>query len=289
MLDIQLSMLRPMADAGVPILAGTDASNEIWVFAGHSLHRELELFVRAGLTPLEAIQTATLNPRMYAGHERANPIAVGEGADLVLFAADPTANIANLATIRGVVARGMYHDRASLNALLADARAQGARVLPVHPEAAAEDAAGGRRMGPVLLLDVNPRMAVMQEEIFGPLLPVLPYAGLDEAIAHVNANPRPLALYWFGKDAGNRERVLRETVSGGVTVNDALLHIAQENLPFGGVGASGTGAYHGEWGFRLFSHQKPVFEQSALAGSALVRPPYGRVTAAVMKLLRRLA
>ena len=123
MLDIQLSLLKPMIDAGVPILAGTDSSNEAWVFAGQSLHRELELFVKAGLSPLQAIQTATLNPRIYAGHDRANPlIRPGERADLVLFAADPTRNIANLATIRGVAARGLYHDKASLDALLADAK-----------------------------------------------------------------------------------------------------------------------------------------------------------------------
>ena len=112
-----------MTDAGVPILAGTDASNEPWVFAGQSLHRELELFVQAGLSPLQAIQTATLNPRLYAGHDKGKPlIRTGERADLVLFAADPTADIANLATIRGVVARGLYQDRASLDALLVDAK-----------------------------------------------------------------------------------------------------------------------------------------------------------------------
>lgn len=122
-LDVQLSLLKPMTDAGVPILAGTDASNEPWVFAGQSLHRELELFVQAGLSPLQAIQTATLNPRLYAGHDKGKPlIRTGERADLVLFAADPTADIANLATIRGVVARGLYQDRASLDALLVDAK-----------------------------------------------------------------------------------------------------------------------------------------------------------------------
>lgn len=123
MLDIQLSLLKPMADAGVPILAGTDSSNEIWVFAGHSLHRELELFVKAGLSPLQAMQTATLNPRIYSGHDKQKPlIAVGERADLVLFAADPTVDITGLATIRAVVARGLYHDRAALDALLAQAK-----------------------------------------------------------------------------------------------------------------------------------------------------------------------
>jgi imidazolonepropionase-like amidohydrolase len=123
MLDIQMSLLRPLADAGVPILAGTDTSNENWIFAGYSLHRELGLFVSAGLSPLEAIQTATLNPRLYLGHDRSQPvIAPGEQADLVLLAADPTADIANLGTIRAVVARGSFHDRASIEALLADAK-----------------------------------------------------------------------------------------------------------------------------------------------------------------------
>ena len=121
--DAQLSLLKPMTDAGIPILAGTDVSSEPWVFAGQSLHRELELFVQAGLSPLQAIQTATLNPRIYAGHDKEKPlIRAGERADLVLFAADPTADIASLGTIRGVVARGLYHDRASLDALLTDAK-----------------------------------------------------------------------------------------------------------------------------------------------------------------------
>lgn len=123
MLHIQLSMLKPMTDAGVPILAGTDSSSETWVFAGSSLHRELELFVEAGLSPLQAIRTATLNPRIYAGHDAGKPlIRPGDRADLVLFAADPTVDIRSLATIRGVVARGHYHDRASLDALLLDAK-----------------------------------------------------------------------------------------------------------------------------------------------------------------------
>jgi len=122
-LNIQLSLLKPMTDAGVPILAGTDVSSETWVFAGSSLYRELELFVEAGLSPLQAIRTATLNPRIYAGHDRGKPlIRPGERADLVLFSADPTAHIRNLATIRGVVARGLYHDRASLDALLLEAK-----------------------------------------------------------------------------------------------------------------------------------------------------------------------
>ena len=116
----------------------------------------------------------------------------------------------------------------------------------------------------------------------------MPYDTLDEAIAFVNERPRPLALYWFGTDSAHQEQVLLRTVSGGVTVNDVLLHIAQENLPFGGVGESGIGAYHGEYGFRLFSKEKPVFEQSRWAGTAMLRPPYGAKAEKVLGMLKRL-
>jgi coniferyl-aldehyde dehydrogenase len=126
----------------------------------------------------------------------------------------------------------------------------------------------------------------MREEIFGPLLPVLAYDSLDEVLEHVNRNERPLALYWYGRDAAERERVLRNTISGGVTINDCVWHFGQEELPFGGVGASGIGAYHGEAGFRTFSKDKPVFIQSRLSGVPLLHPPYGRVFAFMAKVLR---
>jgi coniferyl-aldehyde dehydrogenase len=176
---------------------------------------------------------------------------------------------------------------ARLQRLADEARAGGARVTEINPGGESQQP-GSRKMRPQVLLDVTPEMAVMQEEIFGPLLPVLPYDRLDDAIAFVNARPRPLALYWFGRDKARAQRVLHETIAGGVTINDVLLHIAQENLPFGGVGASGIGAYHGEHGFRLFSKDKPVFEQSRLAGTALTRPPYGKRTDALIATLKRL-
>ena len=176
---------------------------------------------------------------------------------------------------------------ARLQALADDARHRGAQVQVINPGGAAHEPAG-RKMRPTLLLGVDGTMAVMQEEIFGPLLPVMGYGALDDAIAFVNARARPLALYWFGRDRANQERVLRETISGGVTVNDVLLHIAQENLPFGGVGDSGSGAYHGEHGFRIFSKEKPVFEQSRLAGTWLLRPPYGKLAESVIRTLKRL-
>ena len=172
-----------------------------------------------------------------------------------------------------------------LEKLVREAEEQGARVLRLGGTDAGQ--AGERRMAPVLLLDVTPEMAVMREEIFGPLLPVLPYDTLQQAIAFINQRERPLALYWFGKERRNCTKVLRSTISGGVTVNDALWHAAQENLPFGGVGASGTGAYHGEHGFLAFSKQKPIYRQARLNGFGLFRPPYGRVFDTLAGFLKR--
>jgi coniferyl-aldehyde dehydrogenase len=164
---------------------------------------------------------------------------------------------------------------ARLKGLIDDARAQGARFFEINPgqEAAASEA---RKLRPTILSQVNDNMRVMQEEIFGPVLPVLGYGTLDEALHYVNTHPRPLALYWFSQDRAATARVLRETISGGVTVNDTLLHIAQANLPFGGVGPSGSGAYHGDYGFKLFSKEKPVFTQSRFSGSAMLFPPFGK-------------
>jgi acyl-CoA reductase-like NAD-dependent aldehyde dehydrogenase len=115
----------------------------------------------------------------------------------------------------------------------------------------------------------------MREEIFGPVLPVVPYDTLENAIAFVNARPRPLALYYFDQDRARVGKVLRETVSGGVSINDTVLHFAQDGLPFGGVGESGMGSYHGYEGFRTFSHGKGVFLQSRWTVTDLLVPPYG--------------
>ena len=174
---------------------------------------------------------------------------------------------------------------ARLNFLLEDARVRGAKVMPL---AASADGMRARLLPPALVLGVNDSMAIMQQEIFGPLLPVLPYDSLDEAIAYVNGHDRPLSLYWFGHDKAAREQVLTQTISGGVTVNDCMWHFGQEELPFGGVGASGMGAYHGEAGFRAFSKDKPVFHQSVLSGVPLLYPPYGRMFEFMAKVLKRI-
>ncbi len=172
-----------------------------------------------------------------------------------------------------------------LHTLVGEARERGARVVEL---AAAPPADGPRQMVPTLVFDPPPGLQMMEEEIFGPVLPVLPCDSADEAIAFINARPRPLALYWFGQDTATRDHVLANTVSGGVTVNDTLMHIAHEHLPFGGVGESGLGAYHGETGFRRFSHEKGVLLQSRWAQGQLFYPPYGPRLQRVMGMIRRL-
>ena len=174
-----------------------------------------------------------------------------------------------------------------LAGLVRDARAKGATVVEVNPAGEKLDPAR-RKLAPTILVGVTDDMAVMQEEIFGPLLPVETYDSLDEAIARIDARPRPLALYWFGNNAKRRERVLRETIAGGVTVNDTLLHFAHEDLPFGGIGDSGSGAYHGERSFALFSNEKAVFHQSRFSPAKLLWPPYGKTFERLFAIIRRL-
>jgi coniferyl-aldehyde dehydrogenase len=171
---------------------------------------------------------------------------------------------------------------ARLQAMVKEVQARGARVVTLGQGG---DAA--RQLAPTLVYDTPEDSRLMQEEIFGPVLPVLVYDSLDAAVDHINARPRPLALYWFGSDTAARDRVLQRTVSGGVSVNDTLMHIAHENLPFGGVGESGWGAYHGEAGFLRFTQQKPVLVQSRFAMGDLFYPPYGAKFDRVMGLLKR--
>jgi len=174
-----------------------------------------------------------------------------------------------------------------LRYLIEDARERGASIVAIDPAGDAASASA-RKFAPTLILGATDDMAVMREEIFGPLLPIETYASLDEAVARLAARPRPLAFYYFGEAAATRDRVLRETIAGGVTVNDTLYHFAHEALPFGGVGESGSGAYHGERSFETFSHMKGVFVQSRRSPAYLLWPPYGRAFEGLLALLRRL-
>jgi coniferyl-aldehyde dehydrogenase len=173
---------------------------------------------------------------------------------------------------------------ARLTGYIEEARAKGARIIEINPRKETLPPAG-RKVAPTLVIDPPEDLALMREEIFGPILPIVSYATLDDAIAYVNARPRPLALYFFGPDRIAREKVLTRTVSGGVTVNDTLLHYAADSLPFGGVGPSGMGAYHGEFGFLTFSHRKAVFLQNPINGTALLRPPFGQIAERMIKFM----
>jgi len=164
-----------------------------------------------------------------------------------------------------------------LRGLLDDARAKGARILEPGPSPERAQTRA-HTLPPTLVLGAHDGMKIMQEEIFGPVLPIVTYAELDDALAFVNARPRPLALYWFGSSTARRDRVLSHTTSGGVSINGTILHYAQDDLPFGGIGQSGFGAYHGIEGFRAFSHPKAVYQQGRWNGGALLRPPFGRIT-----------
>jgi coniferyl-aldehyde dehydrogenase len=173
-----------------------------------------------------------------------------------------------------------------LEALVCDAADRGARIDYAVADPAAWKAR--RKFPPVLVSGAPADARLLREEIFGPILPVVTVPDAQAAIAHVNASDRPLALYWFGSDAAARDRVLAHTVSGGVTVNDCLVHVAQENQPFGGVGPSGIGAYHGEWGFRSLSKEKPIYYRPDLSGLGLMQPPYGKTFDRMLALLRRI-
>ncbi|MBN8649496.1 MAG: coniferyl aldehyde dehydrogenase [Caulobacterales bacterium] len=157
-----------------------------------------------------------------------------------------------------------------------EAKASGVKVIKIDGD---ETPINSRKIAPYLVINPDDNLKIMQDEIFGPLLPIKTYKNIDEAIAYVNSRPRPLALYYFDNDKNAQDRILNQTISGGVTINDVILHIAMEELPFGGVGASGIGAYHGKRGFLEFSHQKAIFKQSPFDNFLLkaTRAPYGKV------------
>ncbi len=162
---------------------------------------------------------------------------------------------------------------ARLEALVADARAKGAEIVEINPGGQAlRDV---RKIAPTLVLNATDDMRIMREEIFGPILPLKSYRTIDQVIRAINAGDRPLALYHFTDDRAEKQRVLDRTLSGGVTINDTMMHVAIEDLPFGGVGASGIGAYHGEAGFRTFSHARSVMEQGRIAFNKAAFPPFG--------------
>ena len=159
--------------------------------------------------------------------------------------------------------------RQRLQDTIADAVNQGAQAIAIHPET------DDQRLALTLLLNVTDEMRVMQDEIFGPILPIVSYKSLDDALAYIRQRPRPLALYYFGYQRDEQQYVLNNSHAGGVCINDTLLHVAQHDLPFGGIGSSGMGHYHAHEGFLTFSHSKAVFSKQRFNAAKLIYPPYG--------------
>ncbi|ARN73078.1 coniferyl aldehyde dehydrogenase [Oceanicoccus sagamiensis] len=164
-----------------------------------------------------------------------------------------------------------------LTEMVAEAKGDGARVIPLFDEARGDKASRGRRVLPSLIVNADANSRVMQEEVFGALLPIMTYSNLQEVVDYINERPRPLALYYFGRSDQEIATLTYQTVSGGMVVNDMFAHILQSDLPFGGVGDSGMGAYHGFDGFKNFSHAKAIYHQSRLDPLKLLRPPYGKL------------
>ncbi|MBK7520085.1 MAG: coniferyl aldehyde dehydrogenase [Gammaproteobacteria bacterium] len=189
--------------------------------------------------------------------------------------------------IDGVDYTSMIDDRAfaRITAALDDAQKRGATLLQLVPGERWN--AATRKIAPHIVLDAPDDSELMSREIFGPVLPVRAYRSLEEVIGYINARPRPLAIYPFSNDAARVQMLLDRIMSGGVSVNDALFHVAQHDLPFGGVGASGMGHYHGYEGFATFSKLRPVFYQARFSFMKFLAPPYGRFASAVLGFLTR--
>ena len=174
---------------------------------------------------------------------------------------------------------------------LTDATEKGGEVISLAPiDEDFNNQPSTRKIPPTIIKHATDDMRLLQDEIFGPLLPIKTYKNFEETIRYVNARPRPLALYYFGSDAKEERDVLDRTTSGGVCLNDVIMHTAQEDLPFGGVGPAGMGAYHGYDGFKNFSHAKSIYKQTKLdvAGIAGIRPPYGPATERTIKMQTKL-
>lgn len=166
-----------------------------------------------------------------------------------------------------------HYDR--IMGYIEEAKDKGAEVIEINPKGENFSQQPHHKIPPHIIVDPSDDLKVMQDEIFGPILPIKSYQDSSEAVDYINAHPRPLGLYYFGEDSAEKDMVLNRTTSGGATVNDVIFHVAQEDLPFGGVGPSGMGSYHGHDGFLEFSHRKSVFTQTGSEILAMMRPPYG--------------
>jgi coniferyl-aldehyde dehydrogenase len=161
---------------------------------------------------------------------------------------------------------------------LDDAKQKGAKVIEINPSNETENNKSHNKIMPAMVINPNDEMLVMQEEIFGPIMPIKTYSKIDQVIDYINLNDRPLGLYYFGNDKREQALVTKNTVSGGMAINDVIFQFVQDDIPFGGIGPSGMGHYHGIEGFKTFSHARGVYKQTRMEGILkLMRPPYGKL------------
>lgn len=175
---------------------------------------------------------------------------------------------------------------ARLQSLLEDAKNKGATLRTAgndNPQTLTQE----RRIPLTVVTNCTPDMRIMQEEIFGPLLPIVASATLEDSLKYIQSRERPLALYWFGENKAKRDHVLKNSISGGAAINETAWQVVQEGIPFGGIGPSGMGAYHGEHGFQTFSHMKGVFFQSRFSGGKMIFPPYTKKTRKILNLMKK--
>jgi len=260
------AVMRAASDGLVPVTLELGGKSQVVIDRGSSLRRAARRIAWGKLG--NAGQTCIAPDYVLVPDEALEPFITAFATEVQRLYPDIASN-PDYAT----VINDRHHSR--LAGWLDDARAKGARVREIGTPSTGQGRTHPRTFLPAIVTGVTDEMAVAREEIFGPILPVLPYRTIDDAIAYINARPRPLALYFFGPDGPARRRVLERTTSGGVSINDTLLHYAQDDIPFGGVGASGIGAYHGHEGFKSMSHAKGVFEQARFNVIDLLRPPFG--------------
>ena len=161
---------------------------------------------------------------------------------------------------------------------LEDAQKKGAKVIEINPSNETEENRNHNKIMPAMIINPNDEMLVMQEEIFGPIMPIKTYTKIDQVIDYINHHDRPLGLYYFGHNRSEEDLIVKNTVSGGMALNDVIFQFVQDDIPFGGIGPSGMGHYHGIEGFKTFSHARGVYKQTRIeAMLKLMRPPYGKL------------
>ena len=268
-------VMRAAADNLVPVTLELGGKSPVIVHADYPLDKAAERIAVGKL--LNAGQTCIAPDYTLVREDQIEAFTKAfEAAVATLY---PT--LADNADYTSVVSDRHYK---RLSGLIDEARKRGARIVEVNPANETLDPAK-RKLAPTLVIGAPDDAGIMQEEIFGPVMPIVPYTRLEDAIEYVNARPRPLALYYFDRDGDRTRKVLSETTSGGACVNETLLHVGQDALPFGGVGASGMGSYHGPEGFFTFSHKKAVFFQSRVNTVGLLSPPFGNTLDRMLNLL----